>query len=146
MPARTAFAPRTGPIDWAILRDTRLPNREVSHRLFGILVRADAFTNTHLLQVQVGQLAVAGAAGAILLDAEIHGLVWGLVSKPAFYQLIDQFNDGREMVRRAWRVVRTQTPERAEVVKKRCFIPPRIVAQRFARSAHPGDDLVLHVR
>jgi hypothetical protein len=60
-----AFAQGLGPENVAILRHTRLPEREVGDGFLGVFVALDAFAGAHFIEIELEQLAVIAAAAAI---------------------------------------------------------------------------------
>jgi len=122
MPAGTAFAPRTGPENVAVLRYARLPEREVGDGFLGVFVALDPFARLHFVEVEFEQLAVGAAAAAVFFDAEINRAVRRFVGDAAGDEFFDERNDIGNVFGGVRRVVRQKAIQRFQVLKKCRFI------------------------
>ena len=95
MPAGATAAPGRIPAHFAVRFIPCLPQSEVTNIFFVVLVRSDPSAWPQFVQVQVGELSIIRK----LANAEIDGLVFGLIGQVARHQLTNHVDHARDIAR-----------------------------------------------
>ena len=141
VPAGAAAPPRGVPADRSVRRLPRLPEREVADVLLVVFVRRAPQARALVVEVDVGELAVAGE----LADLEVDRAVLALVRDALLHELGDERDHLGDVVRRRGVDLRRLDVQLLQVGEERVLVRLRVVGQSDARGVCAADRLVVDV-